>query len=112
MTKPTRARIYQPAKSAMQSGRGKTGIWLLEYDRPTPATPDALMGWNSMASTVTQVKLTFATQEEAVAYANTKNIDFMLTLPKKTSIPPKNYAENFSATRRKAFDASSSASSA
>ena len=27
-----RARIYQPAKTAMQSGTAKTKTWLLEYE--------------------------------------------------------------------------------
>ena len=32
------ARIYRPAKTAMQSGRAKTRKWVLEYE---PATPRA-----------------------------------------------------------------------
>ena len=102
-----RARIYQPAKTAMQSGRGKTHHWVLEFERPAPGKPDALMGWNTMPDTITEVKLSFPTREEAIAYATAKSISFAVAEPKTPSVPPKNYAENFSFARRKAFDANS-----
>lgn len=90
----------------MQSGKGKTGLWVLEYEKPAAARPDALMGWNTMPDTIAQLKLTFATKEEAVAYATAKNLDFTVSEPKKAVVPPKAYAENFSAGKRKAWDAS------
>ncbi len=99
-----RAKIYQPAKTAMQSGKGKTHHWLLEFEKPAPGTPDALMGWNSMPDTIAEVKLTFATRDEAIAYATAKNIPYELFEPQKTVVPPKAYAENFSAGRRQAWD--------
>ncbi len=99
----THAKIYQPAKTAMQSGKAKTQHWLLEFERPAPGRPDALMGWNTMPDTIAQVKLTFATKEEAIAYATAKNIPYMVSEPKSASIAPKAYAENFSTNRRKAF---------
>ncbi len=102
-----RAKIYQPAKTAMQSGKGKTQRWLLEYEKPAPGTPDALMGWNSMPDTITEVRLTFPSKEEAVAYATAKNIAYELFEPQKTVVPPKAYAENFSFKRRNAWDANS-----
>ncbi|MES2985057.1 MAG: ETC complex I subunit [Pseudomonadota bacterium] len=101
------AKIYQPAKTAMQSGRAKTHQWILEYEKPAPGTPDALMGWNTMPDTIAQVKLTFATKEEAVAYATAKAIPFRLSEPHKPAIGPKAYAENFSNGKRTAFDANS-----
>jgi len=100
-----KAKIYQPAKTAMQSGKAKTGYWLLEYERPAPGRPDALMGWNSMPDTIAQVKLTFASREEAVAYAEAKQIPYTVREPKRPAVAPKAYAENFSYTKRKAFDA-------
>lgn len=101
------AKIYQPAKTAMQSGKGKTRQWLLEFEKPAPGTPDALMGWNSMPDTITEVKLTFNSKEEALAYATAKSIPFELFEPQKTIVPPKAYAENFSFKRRNAWDANS-----
>ena len=32
------ARIYSPSKTAMQSGKAKTGLWILEFDRETART--------------------------------------------------------------------------
>ena len=100
----TPAKIYQPAKTAMQSGKGKTHQWLLEYEKPAPGTPDALMGWNSMPDTIAQVKLTFATKDEAIAYATAKKLAYSVSEPKKSVVPPKAYAENFSNAKRKAWD--------
>lgn len=96
--------IYQPAKTAMQQGRAKTRVWLLEFVRNTPMTPDALMGWNTMAETVPQqLHLKFATREEAIAYAEAHGITFEVREPKAPRVGPKSYSENFSFTKRKAF---------
>ena len=64
-----RARIYQPPKNAMQSGRAATHEWVLEFEPSSPRRPDPLMGWIGSADTQAQVRLTFPTREEAVAYA-------------------------------------------
>lgn len=103
MSTPT-AKIYQPAKTAMQSGRGKTHKWLLEYEKPAPGRPDGLMGWNTMPDTIAQVKLFFPTKEEAIAYATSRKLNYVVNEPKKPVVPPKAYAENFSAYKRKAWD--------
>lgn len=104
MTQTPTAKIYQPAKTAMQSGKGKTRSWLLEYEKPAPGTPDALMGWNTMPDTITQIKLTFATKDEAIAYATAKKIAYVVREPQSSVVPPKAYAENFSNAKRKAWD--------
>ncbi len=96
--------IYQPSKNAMQSGRAKTRVWLLEFVRSTPMTPDALMGWNTMAETVPQqLHLKFKTKEDAIAYAEAHGILFEVREPRAPRVSPKSYAENFSFTKRKAF---------
>ena len=104
MSTHTNARIYQPTKTAMQSGKRGTHHWVLEFDKPSPSTPDALMGWNTMTDTITQVRLKFPTSEEAVAYANAKHIPFTLLAPQSSVVPPKAYAENFNNAKRKAWD--------
>mgnify|MGYP001234550985 CR=1 FL=1 len=64
------ARIYKPAKTAMQSGKAKSSNWVLEFvSSPAKRSVDPLMGWTSSADTNSQVKLTFETREEAIAYA-------------------------------------------
>ncbi len=89
----------------MQSGRGKTRQWLLEYEKPAPGRPDALMGWNTMPDTLTQVRMFFDSQEAAIAYAESKHIAYVVHAPTKAAtVPPKAYAENFSYTKRKAWD--------
>ena len=66
------ARIYKPARTATQSGTGKTKNWLLEFEAEKPLEVEPLMGWTSSAETRQQVQLWFATQEEAVAYARAR----------------------------------------
>ena len=62
-----RARIYKPARTAMQSGKARTKLWLLEYEPQSPRVPDPLMGWSSARDTLNQVQLRFDTLDEAVA---------------------------------------------
>ena len=50
------ARIYKPSRSAMQSGKGKSENWLLEFETEAPRTTDPLMGWTSSGDTRQQLK--------------------------------------------------------
>ena len=34
------AKIYRPARNAMQSGKGKKDVWVLDYEPETPRTPE------------------------------------------------------------------------
>ena len=95
-----RARIYRPAKTAMQSGRAKTDGWVLEFEPEDAVTPDPLMGWNGSADTGRQVRLRFDTVEEAVAYAERHGHEYSVLAPKERKFRPKTYAENFSYERR------------
>jgi hypothetical protein len=90
-----RARIYQPPKSAMQSGRAGSDEWVLEFEPASPRRPDPLMGWIGSADTQAQVRLSFQTREEAVAYADKNGIAYDLELPQPRRIKPKAYADNF-----------------
>ena len=60
-----RARIYKPAKTAMQSGTAKTQDWVLEFAPEQARQIDPLMGWTSSADTQTQVKMTFDSKDAA-----------------------------------------------
>lgn len=79
----------------MQSGRAKTDVWVLEYDRAAPLTPEPLMGWTSAGDTLNQVRLTFDTRDQAVGYARARNIPFILSTPRERTVRPRNYADNF-----------------
>lgn len=89
------ARIYKPAKSAMQQGTAGTRDWVLEYEPEQPRVIEPLMGWTSSAETKPQVRMSFASKEEAVAFATRQGIAFRLEEPQKTELRPKSYAENF-----------------
>ena len=63
------ARIFRPAQSAMQSGLARTKSWVLEFEPVSAREVEPLMGWTSSADTKSQVRLTFDSKEEAIAYA-------------------------------------------
>ncbi|PTX54785.1 NADH dehydrogenase [Litoreibacter ponti] len=97
-----RARIYQPAKTAMSSGQAKTKTWVLEYVNDTGREVDPLMGWTSSADTQAQVKISFESKEAALDYAKDHGIDATVTEPKKRKpvIRQGGYGENFATNRR------------
>lgn len=97
-----RARIYQPARNAMQSGTAKTRQWVLDYLPASRREVDPLMGWTSSEDTQTQVRLRFDSKEAALDYARDHGIDAQVTEPKKRkpNIRPRGYAENFAVDRR------------
>ena len=100
-----RARIYQPARTAMQSGTAKTHQWVLEYAPASAREVDPLMGWTSSSDTQSQVRLRFATKEAALEYARENQIDADVQEPKKRrpNIRPGGYGENFATGRRGAW---------
>ena len=79
----------------MQQGRAGTREWVLDYEPASPRQIEPLMGWTSSAETRQQVRMTFATKEEAIAYATRQGIAFRLEEPSETEVRPKSYAENF-----------------
>ncbi len=96
------ARIYQPAKTAMQSGTAKTKGWVLEYAQAAAREVDPLMGWTSSSDTQTQVKLRFDSREDAENYAQSKGISYQVVEPKprKANVRSGGYGENFATNRR------------
>ena len=89
------ARIFKPARSAMQQGRAGTHEWVLEFERRTARKIEPLMGWTSSDDTRTQVSMRFRSLEEAVTYATREGIPFRIDEPQKSELKPKSYAENF-----------------
>ncbi|WP_297734371.1 ETC complex I subunit [uncultured Maricaulis sp.] len=94
------AKIYRPARNAMQSGRGKTKRWVLEFSPEMAKRPDPLMGWTSSSDMRGQIKLTFDSQEDAVAYAKRQGIPFQVVEPHEPKRYAKSYADNFAADRK------------
>ena len=89
------ARIYQPAKNALQSGQANTQKWVVEYAPEEAKRNDELMGWVGSGDMRGQLKLKFATKEEAIAYAERNSIPYSVRDPKKRRQRPKSYSENF-----------------
>ncbi|MDQ0320236.1 gamma-glutamylcyclotransferase (GGCT)/AIG2-like uncharacterized protein YtfP [Pararhizobium capsulatum DSM 1112] len=93
------AKIYRPAKTAMQSGQAKTHLWVLEFDQETPRTIDPMMGYTSSRDTRQQVKLTFESAELAVAYAERNGIEYRVIAPKEPTRKNVSYSDNFRYSR-------------
>jgi hypothetical protein len=89
------ARIYQPSRTAMQSGAARTKEWVLEFEPEAAAEIDPLMGWTSSRDTKKQVQLAFPTREEAEAYARKHGIAYRVVEPAKRGAVKKAYADNF-----------------
>ncbi len=93
------ARIYRPAKTAMQSGTAKTTRWLLEFEQEKPREIDPLMGWTSSGDMRQQVKLWFDTREDAIAYAQRHGIAATVEEPKTPKRRTMAYSDNFKFNR-------------
>ena len=90
-----RARIYRPARTAMQSGKALTRRWLLEYEPERPREIDPLMGWTSSSDMRSQVLLEFDTRDEAVAYAEKHAIPYQVFEPSAPRLRARSYSDNF-----------------
>jgi hypothetical protein len=90
-----KARIYQPAKTAMQSGRANTRRWVLESVPEKGKLRDPLMGWTGSADMDRQWRLRFDNKAEAIAYAERRGIDYVVEAPHPRTLRPKSYAANF-----------------
>ena len=89
-----KAKIYKPAKTAMQSGTKKSINWLLEFDTlDTGINP--LMGWETSNDTMSEVKLEFSSRDQAINYAKKNNIDYYVIDPQKSKLIKKSYIDNF-----------------
>ena len=89
-----KAKIYKPAKTAMQSGKRNTKNWLLEFDTLNTGI-NPLMGCETSKDTMSEVKLQFSTKEQAVNYAKKNNIIYYIVEPQKRKIIKKSYSDNF-----------------
>ena len=94
------ARIYQPTKSAMQSGKARTKKWVLEFEPEQPREIEPLMGWTSSSDMRQQIVLDFDTREEAVSYAKAHNIPYQVFEPLVSAPKVKSYSDNFRFDRK------------
>ena len=97
------ARIFKPARTAMQSGQAKTKDWALEFEPEEPRTVEPLMGWTSSGDTRQQLRLRFRTKEEAVAYCERHGITYQVIEDKPHVRRTMSYSDNFAFKRRDAW---------
>jgi ETC complex I subunit conserved region len=99
------ARIYQPARSAMQSGQASTRHWVLEFVPAQAKFLDPLMGWTGSGDMNSQVRISFESREAAEAYAERHGIAFRTFTPKKRRhiLRQHGYGDNFASQRRIAW---------
>lgn len=89
------AHIYQTPKNAMQSGKARTGTWVLEHEPAEAKKPDPLTGWAGSGDMRQQLRLTFPSRETAQAYAESIGLDYRISTPPPKSLKIQAYADNF-----------------
>ena len=89
-----KVKIYQPTKTAMQSGLGNTKSWVLEFETIDNGT-NLLMGWESSTDTMSEIKLEFSSKENAIEYANNNKLDYSVIESQKRKLVKKSYSDNF-----------------
>jgi hypothetical protein len=97
------ARIYKPARTAMQSGTAKTKEWVLDFEPEQPRDVEPLMGWTSSGDMRQQVRLQFDSKEEAIAYCQREGVPFRVIEPKTSPRRTIAYADNFAFSRREGW---------
>jgi len=90
----TVARIVETDRRTTQSGKAGLGRWTLEFERSQAQRPDPLTGWNGSGDTRTQVRLTFATKDDAIAYAERHGLAYHVVPAAPVSLKIQAYADN------------------
>jgi len=93
------ARIYKPARTAMQSGNANTKLWALNFEPETPRRIEPLMGWTASSDMKQQLQLRFDSKEEAVAYCERHGIPYQVFEPHEPARKKIAYADNFAFRR-------------
>ena len=91
----TTARIIEVQRRTTQSGKAQDGSWTLEFERERPLRADPLTGWAGSGDTKTQVRLTFPTRDEAIAYATKEGFDIHVVPAPPVKLKLQAYADNF-----------------
>ncbi len=98
------ARIFVPAKSAVQSGRAASGQWMLEYEPEQAIRTDPLMGWSGSGDMRAQIRMKFPSREAAENYAKRNGIPYQIEEePAARRVIRKSYSDNFRYGRKHAW---------
>ena len=87
----------------MQSGTAKSRQWVLEYVPESPREIEPLMGWTSSGDMRSQLRITFPSKEDAIAYAKRNGIPFRVREPRPRQQTRKAYADNFKYGRKESW---------
>ena len=90
-----KVKIYKPTKNAMQSGKGNIKKWSLKYLDEDTRYVEPIMGWTGNKDPKSQLKLSFDTKEEAIAYAERNKLEYQVVEPQKAKVIIKAYSDNF-----------------
>ena len=91
----TTARIIEQQRGTTQSGKAKAGRWTLEIERKEALRPDPLTGWAGSGDTETQLRLSFDSKDEALAYARSKGLEVHVVPAAPVGLKIQAYADNF-----------------
>ena len=91
----TTARIIEQQRGTTQSGKAKAGRWTLEIERTEALKPDPLTGWAGSGDTETQLRLSFDSKDEALAYARSKGLEVHIVPAAPVGLKLQAYADNF-----------------
>ncbi|WP_455478296.1 ETC complex I subunit [Bartonella sp. B10] len=97
------ARIYSPAKTAMQSGKRNTGFWILQYEPARAKMLEPLMKYTATSDMNNQVKIRFNMKEEAVAFAVRNAIPYRVEKSSKQIRRSISYSDNFRCDRQQSW---------
>jgi len=90
-----KAIIYKPAKTPMQSGKGNTKKWLLEFERESRNFNNNIIGWVGSSDMNQEIRLHFDSKEDAVQYAKDNKIKYEIIEPKERKTVIRAYSDNF-----------------
>ncbi|HRK24985.1 MAG TPA: ETC complex I subunit [Beijerinckiaceae bacterium] len=93
------ARIYKPARNAMQSGQAKAKRWMLDFEPEARREVEPLMGWTSSSDMQAQVRMWFDSKEAAIAYAERNGIPYRVEEPRERVPRSASYSDNFKFNR-------------
>ncbi|TKX21937.1 NADH-ubiquinone oxidoreductase 21 kDa subunit [Elsinoe australis] len=90
-------RIFRPAKTATQSGDWHGHHWRMDWDvlHKGHRWENPLMGWQSSADFMQGTRLSFASKEDAIRFAQKQGYEYFVQEPNERRIIPKAYASQF-----------------
>lgn len=99
----TTVKIYQPSKTAMQSGKKKMKRWYVDFETEDPLIAESLMGWVSSSDMTQELHLSFSSLSEALAFVSAKGFSYTICNPHQMIGLPKSYAINFTCPRIRGY---------